>query len=229
MAYAGEVITNPRTGQRMLFRQTGSDTGGVLLQIESVNPPHGPAEPEHIHVRQESSAEVLAGVLHFRVRGEVQVVQTGEKIMIPANTPHFFWNEGSEDAHAIQEFRPALRTEDLFEILFGLARDGKLDEKGMPSLLNLAVLAPAFGDEIRPTSPPWPLLRDHLAAWANCPRPWLPWRLRAIPGQRVGHRDHSLRPLPFHPGIERVAEPIAEEVEGQDGQAIARWLGRSSI
>jgi len=159
MALAGERIVNSRTGQQMIFRQTARDTNGALLQIETINPLHGPAEPEHIHKRQESSAEVLEGTLHFKVRGEVRVVQAGEKIVIPPDTPHQFWNSGEEDARAIQEFRPALRTEDFFETLFGLARDEKLNERGMPSLLQLAVLVPAFGDEIRPTSPPWPLLR----------------------------------------------------------------------
>jgi quercetin dioxygenase-like cupin family protein len=159
MAQAGQEIVNPRTGQRMIFRRTARDTGGALLQIETVNPPHGAPEPEHVHVQQESSAAVLSGTLHFRVRDEVRVVRAGETIVIPADTPHRFWNEGPEEARAIQEFRPALRTEDFFETLFGLARDGKLDEKGMPSLLQLAVMVPAFGDEIRPTSPPWPLLR----------------------------------------------------------------------
>jgi quercetin dioxygenase-like cupin family protein len=159
MALSGQKIVNPRTGQQMIFRQTAHDTNGALLQIETINPPHDSPEPEHIHVRQESSAEVLEGVLHFNVRGEVRVVKAGERIEIPANTPHYFWNEGEVDARAIQELRPALRTEVFFETLFGLARDGKLDERGMPSLLQLAVMVPAFGEEIRPTSPPWFLLR----------------------------------------------------------------------
>lgn len=159
MAGTRDTIENPRTGQQMIFRRTAADTGGTLLQIETINPPHGPAEPEHVHPAQESSAEVLAGVLHFRVRGEVRVVRAGEKIVIPSNTPHNFWNAGAENARAIQEFRPALRTEHFFETYFALARAGKLNERGMPSLLQLAVLLPAFGDEMRPTNPPWPILR----------------------------------------------------------------------
>jgi quercetin dioxygenase-like cupin family protein len=139
----------------MIFRKTARDTGGALFQVETINPPHGPAEPEHIHIRQESSAEVVSGALHFSVRGKEQIVRAGEKIVIPANTPHYFWNEGDEDARALQEFRPALKTELFFETLFGLARDGKLTDKGMPTTLQISVMAPAFGDEIRPTSPPW--------------------------------------------------------------------------
>jgi hypothetical protein len=84
-------------------------------------------------------------------------------VTIPPNAPHAFWNDGEEVAHYLQEFRPALRSERFFETLFGLARDGKINARGMPSVLALAVLVPAMGDVIRPTSPPWPLLRG--VAW----------------------------------------------------------------
>lgn len=154
MTGIGNEIVNPRTGQRMRFLQTD----GSQLQIETVNPP-GPPEPEHVHPCQESSATVLAGALHFAVRGRVQVAHAGERIDIPPNTPHYFWNAGEEEARAIQEFRPALRTEAFFRTYFGLARDGKMDENGMPSLLQLAVMVPAFADVMRPTRPPWPVLR----------------------------------------------------------------------
>jgi len=59
-------ILNPRTGQRMRFLQTAADTDGALLQIESVNPPTGVPEPEHIHPHQESRAAVINGTLRRR-------------------------------------------------------------------------------------------------------------------------------------------------------------------
>jgi quercetin dioxygenase-like cupin family protein len=154
MVGIGSEIVNPRTGQRMRFLPSD----GSVLQIETVNPP-GPAEPEHIHPHQQSSANVLAGTLHFSVRGRVQVVHAGERIVIPPNTPHYFWNASEDEARALQEFRPALRTEEFFRTYFGLAGDGKLDEHGMPSLLQVAVMVPAFADVMRPTRPPWPVLR----------------------------------------------------------------------
>ena len=43
--------------------------------------------------------------------------------------------------------------------VFGLAQDGKLNEKGLPSLWQIAVTVPYFGDEIRLTNPPWALQR----------------------------------------------------------------------
>ncbi|MDQ2786942.1 MAG: cupin domain-containing protein, partial [Chloroflexota bacterium] len=123
MAETDDAIFNSRNGERMRFER---DATGALLRIETTNPPH-PAEPEHTHPQQESSVEVLSGVLHFSVRGAVRAVGAGERIVIPPNTPHTFWNEGKEEARAIQEFRPALRTEDFFRHLL---RPGARRETG---------------------------------------------------------------------------------------------------
>lgn len=77
MAHAGEAIENPRTGQRMVFLQTGADTSGELLRIECFNPATGVDEPEHCHPLEESPAEVMSPALRFRVRGEIQDVGPG--------------------------------------------------------------------------------------------------------------------------------------------------------
>jgi hypothetical protein len=130
-----------------------------LLEIDTINPRTAVREPQHVHPKQESGARVIAGSLRFNVEAVERSVGPGESITIPANTPHHFWNDGDGDAHAVQWFRPALKTRAFFETLFALAQDGKLDEKGMPSLLQIAVMIPEFSDELRPTSPPWPLQR----------------------------------------------------------------------
>ena len=126
-----------------------------LLEIDTVNPPSDVHEPEHVHPKQESGARVTSGELTFEVAGEQRTLGPGEEITIPPNVPHHFWNPGSEDAHAIQFFRPALNTRAFFETLFALARDGELGENGMPSILQIAVMLPEFSDTIRVTSPPW--------------------------------------------------------------------------
>lgn len=94
------------------------------------------------------------GRLRFRIAGVERVVGTGERVVVPPGVPHHFWVERDAEAHHRQEFRPALRTEDFFEALFGLARDGKLDARGMPPLLMLSVFGHAFWNEIRVTRPP---------------------------------------------------------------------------
>ena len=154
----------------MRFLRTAADTNGTLLRIETVNPPTAMAEPVHVHPRQESRAEVITGTLRFDIDGEERRLGPGDVLTIPAGTPHHFVNDGDENAVAIQEFRPALRTAELFDVLFDLARRGELDERGMPSLLRLAVLAPPFADEIRVVSPPWPVQRAAFALLAPIAR-----------------------------------------------------------
>ena len=81
-------------------------------------------------------------------------------LSIPAGTRHRFWNAGPDEAHYVQEFRPALSTRGFFELLFqSPANEGRLDEKGMPSLMDVPALFDASAEVIRPTSPPWLVLR----------------------------------------------------------------------
>jgi hypothetical protein len=49
MARAGDEIVNPRTGQRLVFLETGEENDGELVRIDSYNPPTGGPEPEHLH------------------------------------------------------------------------------------------------------------------------------------------------------------------------------------
>ena len=77
-------------------------------------------------------------------------------------------------------FRPALKTREFFESFFALARDGNLNDQGMPSLLQLAVMIPEYSQEIRTTSPPWPVQRALAAALAPVAR------RRGLRGQYTG-------------------------------------------
>src|SRR5215208_2645274 len=156
-------IFNERTGQRMRFLLRAADTNGELLRIETVNPPTGVAEPTHVHPRQETRAEMVSGTLLFSVDGRERRLGRGEAITIPAGTAHHFVSDGDEDAVAIQEARPALRTAEFFETYFDLAERGELDADGRPSLLRFAALGPAFADEIRLVSPPWFVQRAAFA------------------------------------------------------------------
>ena len=47
------------------------------------------------------------------------------------------------------DIRPAKRFEAFMRNMIGLAQDGKTDPKGMPNLLQLAVIASEFNDVIQ--------------------------------------------------------------------------------
>ena len=61
---------------------------------------------------------------------------------------------------------PALETEAFFEVLWGLARDGKTNRHGVPGPLRMAVIARRYADEFRLANPPYPVQRIVFAALA---------------------------------------------------------------
>jgi len=166
VAHQGQQIANPRTGQTMTFVELRPE----LLRIESTHPPAPEGEPLHTHPKPESTVEVLSGSMVFEVEGERREVATGDSLTIPAGVRHRFWIEGDKEARSIQLFEPALDIASFFETLFALAARDELDEKGMPGLLQLAVMVPEFGAEVRPASPPWPVLKALTTALAPVAR-----------------------------------------------------------
>ena len=155
VAWEGQSIENVRTGQRMTFVELREEA----LRIDTVNPPTAEREPAHVHPVQESGAEVISGSLVFEVEGKERRLGPGETIQVPANTPHRFWNDGTEDAHSIQWFRPALDIASFFETFAVLAERKQIDKRGMPKPMQLAVMVSEFSQELRPVSPPWPVVR----------------------------------------------------------------------
>ena len=167
MAVAGDELTNPATGLRTVFRETARDTGGELLQVDWIGDPGWTISPDHVHPRQETRFEVLSGKLGLRLHGVEGIHGPGAVIVAPAGTPHAAWNGGEDALHLLVEFRPALRTEIVFETLAGLARDGKTTKTGVPkNPLRLALILRHFEDEIYFVRPPVAVQRVILEALA---------------------------------------------------------------
>ncbi len=154
MIHAGDSIENPVTGERLVFRQTSRETGGEAVVIETYVQPNGFVASAHVHPSQEERFQVLRGTVGFKLGRKKIVAGPGERITVPAGTPHRFWNAGDDTAHFVCEIRPALQFESLIETMFGLAADGKTNRRGMPNPLRLAVIANAHFDTVRLPFPP---------------------------------------------------------------------------
>jgi quercetin dioxygenase-like cupin family protein len=166
MIRAGDSIENPVTGERLVFRQTSRETGGEAVVIETYVKPNGFVAAAHVHPAQEERFQVLRGSVGFKIGGKKVVAGPGQRLTVPAGTPHKFWNAGDDTAHFVCEIRPALQFESLIETMFGLAADGKTNRKGMPNPLRLAVIAQAHFDTVQLPFPPALLQRLGLAVGA---------------------------------------------------------------
>jgi len=156
MIQRGQSITNHVTGETLVFRTTSGDTNGESVVVEAFVTPDGAVAAAHVHPSQEESFEIVAGELEFRVGRKKRVARPGVRVLVPAGTPHRFRNVGGETAHFVCEVSPALGFEQLIETMFSLANDGKVNRKGMPNPLRLAVIANHhFGDVRLPFPPAW--------------------------------------------------------------------------
>jgi mannose-6-phosphate isomerase-like protein (cupin superfamily) len=166
VARTGETLENPGTGERLVFRKTAADTNGEALEYEIVFTPRGFGAQEHLHPRQQERHEVLEGELGIVVAGRELRLGPGDVEVVPPNTPHRLFAVGDKPVRAVFESRPALRSEQLAETLFGLGREGKLNANGNPNPLQLAVIGREFAEEGRATRPPAPIQALLLAPLA---------------------------------------------------------------
>ncbi len=200
MAKAGEKIYNPVQGDWIIFRQTARDTNGELLSAELIVSPHG-GNPLHVHPLQEEHFKAVSGTLGVQVGEEHRSLEEGEEAVVPPGTPYRWWNEAGEEAHVLVELRPALNSEIFFETVYGLARDGKSDENGVPNLLQQAVTLNGVNEgEIYLAWPPIPVQKALLAALAPV-------------GRLLGYRDHYPKYSAAEPqGGEGVGPPSTARV-----------------
>jgi Uncharacterized conserved protein, contains double-stranded beta-helix domain len=142
---SSESISNPITGEVIKVIESTPE----VFRFEFVLLPHGSAAAPHQHpVRQTITARV--GTLHTNVEGTDHVLKPGEAVVIEAGQTHTQWNPADTEVWAMEEFRPAGRMHDFFRVLFGLARDGLTNDKGVPSTLLAAALFAEFRDSCRP-------------------------------------------------------------------------------
>jgi mannose-6-phosphate isomerase-like protein (cupin superfamily) len=146
----GESIENPVTGERLVLRTTTADSGGELLAFDLFVRADGFLVGEHVHLGQEERFELVSGRMYLRVGREERVLGPGDTALVPPGVRHCWRNEGDQEFHAVIELRPALRAELLFELGCRLAREGKLNRRGIPkNPLLAAVIATEFEREIR--------------------------------------------------------------------------------
>jgi mannose-6-phosphate isomerase-like protein (cupin superfamily) len=193
MIHPGERLVNPVTGEVLIFHTTAAQTGGELVRVEAIVQPEGFVAAAHVHPAQTERFEILEGTVGFRLGKEQLVIGPGEVAVVEPGTPHRFWNAGDEVARFVCEIRPALQFESLIETMFTLASEGRTNRRGLPSPLQLAVIADAHFDTVQLPFPPAPLQRAALAVGAPAGRMLGYHARRYDRGRPHGRADRSQR------------------------------------
>jgi hypothetical protein len=115
--------------------------------------PGGFIATAHVHPFAEERFEVGGAPVMIQVGRTQRLYEPGEVAVVPAGVPHNWWNPSAEESATLIQLRPALDMETVFETMFGLAADGKVNRKGMPNPLQMMVLARAYRRTVAPTPP----------------------------------------------------------------------------
>lgn len=160
------LFTDPATGDTLRFVKTSAETNGELLEIEvHYTPAHG-KPPAHYHPRQQEHFEVMAGSITVQMNGDQRDYRAGESFDVPAGTVHAMWNAGESTVQMKWQIRPALKTQQFFEAIWGSYSDRKPGDTNSPNLLQSAVWMQAYSDEFRLVSPPPPIQKMVLGILA---------------------------------------------------------------
>jgi len=136
------AVWNPVTGVSVLE----ADREDWDVEIRLAPGARGPAE--HVHRTVEERFEVSEGTVTFRVDGRERALGAGTDLRVSPGTAHAFGN--GSDAEAVMLGRTVPESDGLGRIvatLFGLAREGRTDERGRPGFLQGAVIAEEALDE----------------------------------------------------------------------------------
>lgn len=154
MPHAGDMIENTMTGERAVFRSTRHETGGELLEADYYLAPGGYVAAAHVHPRQEETFEVLTGRVTISIGGRPIVAGPGRTYVVAPGTSHRIVNHDGERAHLYSTLRPAMRSDELLQTMWGLASDGLTSKHGIPSPLQAAVSGMYFRGELYLAGPP---------------------------------------------------------------------------
>ncbi len=133
--------------------------------------------PLHVHPNQEESYDVQSGVLDVCIDGRWREVRPGERVTVPAGTPHTIRNLHTEEMRAINVHAPALDFPHYMAGLHELAHSGKV--RALPpndprSVIYLSMLFTAHKQSLISVKPPQRLMQ-----------------ILAFIGRRLGYQLHE--------------------------------------
>ena len=168
----GEVWENPVTRERATILELPWDNPEGRATAELTALVGARVVGEHRHPAIVESFTVLEGELTVKRNGQTSILHQGESAVVERDVWHDWWNATDRDARVRVEITPGERFVHLIETLFGLARLGYTDRKGMPYPLQLAVIAVEFKDIMVFRSPPLAVQRAMFGSLASIAR----WR-----------------------------------------------------
>ncbi len=150
----GDHFANPATHETGHFVTGASDTEGRYMCTETRIGPGGAVSIAHRHRECSERFEIVEGELEITLDGTARTYAAGAVVTIEPGVAHRYANTSSADAVFRCEVWPAERFESMVLTMFALAVEGRTDDKGAPSPLQMAVILDEFADVLELVGPP---------------------------------------------------------------------------
>jgi quercetin dioxygenase-like cupin family protein len=150
----GEIWENPATNERATIVELPYSNPENRVTAELTALVGARVMGEHRHPALTERFTVLEGELTMKLDGQTSILREGESAVVEPGAWHDWWNARDRDARVRVEISPGERFTYMIETMFGLARLGYTNTKGMPYPLQLALTAREFSDVIVFRSPP---------------------------------------------------------------------------
>ncbi|HEX2808832.1 MAG TPA: cupin domain-containing protein [Kineosporiaceae bacterium] len=110
----------------------------------------------HTHPVATERFRVIGGQIGFQIGADRRVLGPGDQAEVPPGVVHDWWQVGDQEAEVIVDMQPGDRFTEILTTFFGLVRDGQVNKRGLPHLLQLAVTAHSYRDAmVFKSPPPW--------------------------------------------------------------------------
>lgn len=194
MESSAEVwLENAAQGQRSRVVELPGKTGGRRLVIEYVNQPRRgeTAVPAHIHTTFHETFHILRGQAKYRLGGAIGVARAGDVVEMPRLVPHVHpWSDSDEELHVLQtviadppDLRGMVNSLQGAVTIQGLAKEGRVNARGVPGLLQTAVIIDAAMPATCLAGVPIPIQRVAFGVLA---------RIGRLRGYRTGYERYGL-------------------------------------
>jgi quercetin dioxygenase-like cupin family protein len=213
---AGDVVVSRATGERAIVLRGSEDSTDGSIAFHVFVKAGGGFVREHSHPALTERFRVISGRIGLKLDGEERILDAGADVAVPPGVSHRWWNAGSGEAQVLVEVDQGRRYELLMCTLFGLGNDRLTNMRGMPRLLQRAVIARDYRDVIRFTKPPALVQRLMLGVLAPIGQAlgYQPWYPRYLRPHGSGDLDPGVMALlaPRHTAVEQQAAPVAVAV-----------------
>lgn len=140
------TYVNPIFKDTVTFLITADETGGVYSEYR-VTLKSGGGNPPHLHKRFVETFTAISGNLGLKLGRETLILQPGESYAVLPGTVHNFFNPGPDEITFGIRFDPGfIGFDHMIQILYGLARDGKTNQQGIPKSMATIALVGEMGD-----------------------------------------------------------------------------------